>query len=128
MSDPERRLTALVLEDEALIAMDLAMQLEDLGVAVMGPYTTAPRALEALQQGLPDLALLDFNLNGHTSEALALRMIEEGVPVAIITGQALRHLPAALEGATVLQKPLEIAALRTFLTGLTDDPTTGFEA
>lgn len=109
------KLTALVVEDEALIAMDLGIMLEDLGVDVLGPFASAPEAEAALNDGLPDIALLDFNLRGHTSEDLAVRLLDSSVPVAIITGLAMRRLPDSLQGAVVIQKPIIAANLESLL-------------
>ncbi len=63
--------TVMIVEDDALVAMDLAMQVEDLGYSVMGPFHDMTSALAQLEQALPDGAILDYNLGtDETSKPL----------------------------------------------------------
>ena len=52
----------LVLEDEALIALNLQDELQDAGYEVAGPFTACSAALEWLQTATPDMAILDATL------------------------------------------------------------------
>ncbi|MBK6623226.1 MAG: DNA-binding response regulator [Saprospirales bacterium] len=54
----------LIVEDDPIIAEDIAMTLEDLGFYVVGKAHHAARALELLDELLPDLVLLDIDLGG----------------------------------------------------------------
>jgi CheY-like chemotaxis protein len=82
----------MIVEDDPLIGLDLAMTLEDEGAVILGPYHSAPSALAALNasdsERLPGAALLDVDLGGHTSEAVARYLHEAGVPFAFHTAQA----------------------------------------
>ena len=49
----------VVLEDEALIALDLQDGLQDSGYRVAGTFTTCAEALSWLQTETPDVAILD---------------------------------------------------------------------
>lgn len=66
----------LVVEDERLIAKDIAMQLSDLGYEPLGPAHTGEQAIEISRQLRPDLVLMDVHL-GSTMDgvdaALAIR-------------------------------------------------------
>lgn len=53
----------LIVEDEVIIAEDLAGSLEDLGYKVIGPADNASDALKLIKKHSPDLAILDINLN-----------------------------------------------------------------
>ena len=67
--------TVLVLEDEVIVAMDLTQTLEDAGYRVMGPFHTPETALKALDEAVPDCAVLDVNLGaGVTSDDVAARL------------------------------------------------------
>ena len=59
-SDGKARI--LVVEDEALIAMDLQALLEEAGYCVLGPANTSEAALALIERDEPDVALLDVNL------------------------------------------------------------------
>jgi PleD family two-component response regulator len=54
----------LVCEDNQLIAAGWAMILTDEGYEVVGPVSSAEKALEAAYSHPPDLALIDIALNG----------------------------------------------------------------
>ena len=60
---PEQR-SILIVEDELLIAQQLAFCLEDAGYRVTGTAVSVDEALELLQQEQPDLVLLDIHLEG----------------------------------------------------------------
>ncbi|MGA0093946.1 MAG: diguanylate cyclase domain-containing protein [Chthoniobacterales bacterium] len=54
----------LIVEDEAITAMDLAAELRGLGYDVCGTADTAEGALEAVEREAPDLVLMDIRLGG----------------------------------------------------------------
>ena len=80
------KLHLLVVEDEALIAENLRLTLEDLGYGVLATCYTFAEARAALAPGqpLPDLVLLDINLSAadpaHNGLALARTLAESGGP------------------------------------------------
>jgi hypothetical protein len=51
----------LVVEDDYLVAMEIARALERAGAEVIGPAPTVEAALDALEQTAPDGAILDIN-------------------------------------------------------------------
>ena len=71
----------LVVEDEYLIADDIAMTLEDLGYDVVGPVST----LAAVRTEALDAALLDANLDGVSSAAIAAELNAHTVPFVVVT-------------------------------------------
>lgn len=54
----------LIVEDELLIAEDIRMQLENLGYAVNGMAVSYNEAVDNIMQDLPDLVLVDINIEG----------------------------------------------------------------
>lgn len=109
----------LVVEDDALIAMELAERLIDLGHAVLGPAHSIPEAEALIAKERPDSALLDANLAGQSSVSLGMVLIGRGVPVAFCTGyDRVKGAPPELANAPVLVKPYSDAELRATLAKL----------
>ncbi|MGB0806868.1 MAG: response regulator, partial [Salibacteraceae bacterium] len=61
------KMKILVVEDEMVIAMNLTLILENLGYEVVGPASNFEEAIEELEVEVPDLAILDVNLEGVKS-------------------------------------------------------------
>lgn len=86
---PQERPRVLVVEDEFIIALDLSETVKDLGYELDGPYADRTNALEALEDDLPDCAILDvFTADGDVYP-LADRLSEAGVPIIFHSG----HVP-----------------------------------
>jgi DNA-binding response OmpR family regulator len=96
--------TALIIEDEALIALDLQTELQGLGIDVLGVARTSAEALALLQDGDPDIAIVDLMLNGDSSGAgLADTLSARGVQILIVSGGDATK--AARNGHAFLSKP-----------------------
>jgi PAS domain S-box-containing protein len=94
----------LVVEDDALIAADLAATLEELGYAPVGPAATLEEAYRLMESGERlDAAVLDVNVGGRMCWPLAEALGAAGVPVIFASGYAPDALPP--QGAEHLQKP-----------------------
>ena len=79
--------TALIVEDEAVIALDLASELETLGLDILGLAKTYDQAMEILARALPDIAVVDLVLNGVAHGArIAAFLRARGVRVLITSG------------------------------------------
>ncbi|KIT17472.1 response regulator [Jannaschia aquimarina] len=76
----------LIVEDEALLAVDLSMTLEDEGAVVEGPCMTIDDALR--NQSHVDAAVLDVDIRGEPVFPVADRLAEEGTPFVFHTGRA----------------------------------------
>ena len=63
----------LVAEDQAVIAMDLAMTLREFGCAVLGPAASVAEALALAGRERPDAALLDLGLSDGPAVPVAGR-------------------------------------------------------
>ena len=85
----------LVVEDEALIALDLARQLRGAGHEVVGPCRDGADALRRIAEAGPEAAVLDYTLRGtETSEGIASDLADRGIPFAFLTGHAASGLIA----------------------------------
>jgi len=98
----------LILDDEVLVAFDLTAIVEDAGGEAVGPYHDVPNALAALDDSVPDFAILDVNLGSSTSEAVANKLKSMGVPFAFCTGYSSGKsgVPARFPDAPCLSKPV----------------------
>lgn len=102
----------LVVEDEALIAMELCAALTGLGWEVVGPVATIEEADCAIAD-CPhlDAAVLDVNLAGVLVYPIADQLRARGVPFVFCTGyQHLDH-HEQYGGCTVVRKPVNVRVL-----------------
>jgi PAS domain S-box-containing protein len=95
----------LIVEDEPLIAMDIEGTLSAHGYSVVGPVGTLEGALNQVEQGGFEAALIDANLDGEPVEELAAALNAREVPFALVTGYGGDTLPTIFAGTPVLKKP-----------------------
>ena len=88
-----------MVEDEWLIAEDVATRLRAAGYPVIGPVSSVPAARQLIDAGKVDVALLDIQLNGETSLPVAETLLARGIPFAFMTGFGLRDVPTPSETA-----------------------------
>jgi DNA-binding NtrC family response regulator len=98
-TSPLAGLKVLVVEDEVVIAEAAMMMLEDAGAVPIGPCVSVASALTALEENHVDLALMDVDLKGTRSNAVAQALSERGIPHVAATGHTVA---AALAGAPVI--------------------------
>ena len=77
----------LIVEDEAILALDLTFVMEDMGASVIGPCHRLRRALEVLGQEQIDGAILDVDLAGEAVFPLADGLARRHVPIVFHTGR-----------------------------------------
>ena len=106
--------SVLVVEDNFIIGTEMCDQLLDFGFADAQVYANASEAMDYLDAVTPGLAVLDFNLgHGETSEAVAVRLREAGVPVVFVTGYGEKAATAPeLADVPRLTKPVSTDQLR----------------
>ena len=117
MADPSLdRCCILVVEDEYLLADELAMELEDGGAVVLGPASNVAHALALLdRQAVLDGAILDVNLAGELAFPVADALLDRGVPLIFTTGYDPDALPERFAHVPKCGKPINIARLATAL-------------
>jgi len=94
-----------------MIGLDISQQLADAGFEVVGPATSVAKALRLVDQRGCDIAVLDINLGGETSEAVAGKLRASGKPFVVLTGYAAANLLPWCHEVTILTKPPRIADL-----------------
>jgi integral membrane sensor domain MASE1/two-component sensor histidine kinase/CheY-like chemotaxis protein len=120
-------LRALVAEDEPLLAMDLARELQALGVVVAATADSIPALQRQIENAADrlDLAVLDVNLSGHASFPSADALLAQGVPVLFVTGYG--DLPGGRwtgdRRVGLLRKPVTRAELAQAIATLLRDET-----
>lgn len=103
----------LILEDEALIAMMLEDTLVDLGCDVVGPATDIATGQQFARADAIDGAILDVNIGGQTSEAVAKILQDRNIPYLLATGYGPDDLPTGASG--LLNKPYRAEDVKTAL-------------
>lgn len=106
----------LVIEDEAVIALDVAKIVRDAGHQVVGIAPTEKAAIDLARKHLPHLVLADIQLRDGDSGIAAVREILKAVsaPVIFVTGFPERLLTGhGLEPAFIITKPFNPEVLKT---------------
>jgi CheY-like chemotaxis protein len=110
----------LVVEDDAIIAMDFEDTILGFGVKTVRIAASVTRALAMIDERLPDFALLDIGLVQEKSFAIAERLDALGIPFAFVSGYgAGTAFPAAFSEKPRLSKPCASDALEALLRGAT---------
>lgn len=104
-------LRILVVEDESLLAMVVEDALQSAGYTVIGPFGTIESLEEALAREKFDLALLDVNLHGKSTLAIAERLHAAKQPIIILSGYGNLTLSETLKDVPCLLKPYEVDQL-----------------
>lgn len=113
----------LIVEDDAIIALDLEDTIVGFGVKTVRTAGNVSRALELIAERAPSFALLDIGLVKENSFAVAERLEALGIPFAFITGYgADAPLPAAFAQKPRLPKPCTASALEGALRGASAGP------
>lgn len=113
----------LVIEDEYMIADDLACELRDAGAEVVGPAASLPQAMRAIGQGKAvDAAVLDINLRETLAYPVLDRLIEAGVRVLITSGYDEGMIPERYRHLPRCEKPVSPLKLRRAAEALWSGP------
>ena len=77
----------LIVEDQAIVAIDIQSQLESLGYSVVGTAASAAEACRKVANAQPDLVLMDIHLDDSTDGIDAAARIRErhSIPVVFLT-------------------------------------------
>lgn len=106
----------LLVEDEYLLAEDLAHSLESAGAKVLGPAPSVDVAMELIaSEPKIDLAVLDINLQGEMVFPVADALLQRGVPFAFATGYDEWSLPPRFASVARIEKPFPAQKLPTRL-------------
>ncbi len=96
----------LIVEDDILIATDLACQVEDLDGLVAGPVASVAEALEILERESVSGAILDGHLVDRDVTPVGLVLAERGVPFIVHSALGLpSELERAIPSIRLVPKP-----------------------
>jgi DNA-binding response OmpR family regulator len=108
----------MIVEDDALLAIDLTDMLSHRGFQVIGPCSSVERALQTMADHQPDAAILDIDLNGHMSFPVADALAVLNVPFLWLSGSSPDTLPEQYRIRPFVSKPFVPAVILGELTGL----------
>ncbi len=84
------KLELVIIEDDAIIGLDLKRRLNRMGIQTVHIFSDAPKALHHLREERCDLVLMDIRLPGEMDgiDAAAIIRKRYGIPVVFVTGYA----------------------------------------
>jgi hypothetical protein len=86
------------VEDEYIVALDLARSFEQIGASVMGPVGSVARALALLSEGTTFDMAVDINLGSEQVFPVADALWSRGLPFVFATGYDTASIPSACRG------------------------------
>jgi CheY-like chemotaxis protein len=95
----------LVVEDEMLVLIMIEDMLADLGCASVIAAATVNQAIRLIEAQNFDVAMLDMNLNGNDSYAVAEALAARDVPFVFSTGYSGDDIRDGYRDRPVLKKP-----------------------
>jgi CheY-like chemotaxis protein len=107
----------LVVEDEFLVAADIALMLQELGCHPVGPIGDLDAAMQAARDEPLDAALLDVNLHGRSALPVADALAARDIPFVFCTGYGAQALPRHAD-APRLAKPFQARELQRAILAL----------
>jgi len=96
----------LILEDEFLIADDLARAVREAGGSPVGPVNSVQEAGKLVAREKLDAAIVDLNLRGQMASEFVEQLAATGLPCLIVSGYADEALPESLAAIPRVEKPI----------------------
>jgi CheY-like chemotaxis protein len=102
----------LIVEDETLVAYNLARRLTRLGYTVVGRVATGAEAIHCAMALCPHVILMDIHLRGDMDGVEAAKTIraQRSIPIVFISAYVdaatIAHLREAGAAAAYLRKPI----------------------
>jgi len=112
MTEP---LSVLVVEDEPLIAMMIEDFIDMLGYKVAGICDNVAQAVERVNAGGFDMAILDVNLRDGPCWPVADALKNNGIPFVVATGGHVEPPPPLHAHAHQLAKPFTLDSVQAAL-------------
>lgn len=118
MDKPLSGLRILVVEDELIILMMIEGMLSDLGCSSVVSASSIDKALALVAGEKFDIAMLDMNLGGSDSDAVAEALERHSVPFVYCTGNRAGNDAKGDLDRPVLRKPFSDKELAAALSRL----------
>lgn len=115
----ESEISILIIEDEALIAQNIKMQLENFGYSIAGVYYKYNTALKAINETQYDVVITDINLGNGIDEKSGIQIAQQvkqikNCPIIFLTAFSDKDTvkkATALAPSAYLVKPVNAANL-----------------
>lgn len=101
-------LNVLVVEDEPLVSMAVADELEQAGANVVGPAASVEGALDLIARLRVDAAILDVELQRKLVYPVADLLLERTIPFILTTGHDAEVLPQRFGNVPNSAKPAPV--------------------
>ncbi len=110
--DKPRGRVVLVVEDDYVLASDLASNLSEIGVKIVGPAPNVEQALKYIDDSSQiDVAILDINLAGTMVFPVADELSRRNIPFFFATGYSRDVVPPRFADRIFVEKPLDKSAV-----------------
>jgi CheY-like chemotaxis protein len=117
-SRPLQGQRVLIVEDDALFALELTETLAEVGCTIVDVAPGLARALAAAEFHELDLAVVDISLGEEKSFRVAHMLMAREVPFVFATGSRPEGIPPEFARVPALTKPFSPEALRRLLSTL----------
>ncbi len=119
-ADAARRPRILIVEDEAIVARDIQVQIKGLGYEPVGQAKRGEDAITLVEELRPDLVLMDIQLGGAMDGITAAQAIRstQAIPVVFLTAFEADDMLARAqltEPFGYILKPFSARELRTVI-------------
>jgi DNA-binding response OmpR family regulator len=115
VSDPLHGARILIVEDEYLLAREMADYFENIGAKIVGPVGTVEHALALIASSPVQIAVLDVNLRDERVYPVADDLTSKKIPFVFASGYGSELEPNIYAGAPRCIKPVEFAVLAKIL-------------
>lgn len=111
----------MIVEDEALLALELELEVESAGHVVVGTAASRKAAFDIIDKSEPDFAFVDVHLSdGPTGIDIGRRLAEKDVPFVFVTGN-IKRIPQDFVGAIgAIEKPYTMNGLQNALSYISE--------
>jgi two-component SAPR family response regulator len=113
------KFAVLIVEDEFLIAAQIESVVSGLDCDIVGPASLPSEALDLIENGEVDAAILDITLrNGEKVYPVADELRRRNIPFTFLTAYGPTGVHADYSDQPVISKPFAERAVRDFIDGV----------
>ena len=107
----------MIVEDEALLALELELEVESAGHVVVGTAASLKADFDIIETSVPEFAFVDVHLSdGPSGIDIGRRLADRKIPFVFVTGN-VRRIPDDFVGALgAIEKPYTMNGLQNALT------------
>lgn len=116
----KEKIKILIVEDEAIVAMRLRMELNNSGYEVCKPVATGKNAIKSVENEKPDMVLMDIRLAGEMDGIEAAQEILSRYETSIVfmtgyTDEDLMERAKKLKPTAYLIKPVGVYEIESVI-------------